>query len=399
VLFAHPETRMNDIAFEELLSPTAVDRYDLSPADAASAAEALARIVDALDREQGLTALGRTRIARYVDIQLRRLVLLTADRARFPEIAAVEVAPPIFITGAPRSGTTFIHSLLSQDPQHRSPLTWEVEFPSPPPEAARLLDDPRIEAWTRLHSSPDAAPTKDLRNPDVQKKHLIGARLPEECGAMLGAVLRSPTSIWSLARATAFNDWVYRTQMAAAYRQHRRWLQHLQWRAPRRHWLLKYPMHAHALPELTAEYPDALIVQTHRAPEETVSSLASLIGTLRQGALESQDPAELGHEMLEVQTRGLEQAMDYRRTLSARPVVDVGYRELIEDPLGVVARIYDRLGLTLSGDAQARMQAFVDANPQGKAGVHAHNLGAYGLTVEAVRGRLATYLESYRDLL
>jgi hypothetical protein len=45
------------------------------------------------------------------------------------------------------------------------------------------------------------------------------------------------------------------------------------------------------------------------------------------------------------------------------------------------------------------MQAFVDANPQGKAGVHAHNLGAYGLTVEAVRGRLATYLESYRDLL
>jgi hypothetical protein len=80
-------------------------------------------------------------------------------------------------------------------------------------------------------------------------------------------------------------------------------------------------------------------------------------------------------------------------------VVDVGYRELIEDPLGVVARIYDRLGLTLSGDAQARMRAFVDANPQGKAGVHAHNLGAYGLTVEAVRGRLATYLESYRDLL
>jgi hypothetical protein len=377
----------------------AVDQYGLEPADAVLVTEALGRIEDALAAEAGLTELGRSRIARYVETQLNRLAELTADRARYPEISAVRVAQPIFITGAPRSGTTFLHSLLSQDPQHRSALTWEVEFPSPPPKGGRLVDDPRIEQWVQRHSGPNAAPTKDLRSSEVQKKHLIGPLLPEECGAMLGAILRSPSSVWSLAGAKPYNDWVYDTQMAAGYRQHRRWLQHLQWRASRRHWLLKYPMHLHSLPELTAEYPDALLIQTHRAPAETVSSLASLIGTLRREAFDALDPKALGREMLDVQASGLERGMAYRARAGARPIVDVGYLDLLADPIAVVARVYDRLGLSLSREAEARIADFVAANPQGKAGHHAHDLEAYGLTEEAVSDRVAEYVAAFGNLI
>ena len=35
-------------------------------------------------------------------------------------------ADPIFVTGLPRSGTTFLFNLLSQDHNHRSPLYWEI---------------------------------------------------------------------------------------------------------------------------------------------------------------------------------------------------------------------------------------------------------------------------------
>ncbi|WP_337185267.1 sulfotransferase [Phenylobacterium sp.] len=380
------------------ISPAMLARFHIAEEDRAPMVEALERLSDALAAE-GLTPLGRDRVAKYVNTQLGRLDALTQDRARYPEIAEVQVSTPIVIAGAPRSGTTFIHSLLSQDPQHRSPLTWEVEFPSPPPQGAHLEDDPRIERWIALQSGPDATYTKDLRNPEIQKKHLIGALLPEECGGMISAMLRSPTGIWALARATPYNDWVYETQMGLAYRLHRRWLQHLQWRSARNYWLLKYPMHAYALPQLTAEYPHALVIQTHREPEEIVSSLASLIGTLREGAFETDDDDALGREMLEVQAQGLDRSLAYRRQPGARAVVDVGYRELLDDPMAVVARIYDQLGVPLTAEAETRMTTFLRKNPQGKAGHHSHGLAAYGLTVDAVRERTKAYREAFEHLL
>jgi hypothetical protein len=250
-----------------------------------------------------------------------------------------------------------------------------------------------------VQSGPGATHTKDLRNTEVQKKHLIGPLLPEECGGMLGAMLRSPTSLWSLVRVKPYNDWVYDTQMPQAYRLHRRWLQHLQWRAPRPHWLLKYPMHTYALPALAAEYPDALIVQTHRAPEETVSSLASLIGTIRRGAFETEDPKALGREMLDTQAEGMDRSLAYRRQPGALPIADVGYRELVEDPLGVAARLYARLGVTLSAEAEAAMAAFIRENPQGKAGEHRHDLQSYGLRPGEVRERMADYVEAFEALI
>ena len=51
-----------------------------------------------------------------------------------------------------------------------------------------------------------------------------------------------------------------------AYRWHRQFLQHLQSRHPADRWLLKSPAHLWHLGALAAEYPDAVVVQTHRDP-------------------------------------------------------------------------------------------------------------------------------------
>lgn len=38
---------------------------------------------------------------------------------------------PVFVMGLPRTGTTFIHRLLSLDPKVRAPLLWELLAPVP----------------------------------------------------------------------------------------------------------------------------------------------------------------------------------------------------------------------------------------------------------------------------
>lgn len=381
------------------LDSACLDGFGLDAADVPLVGEAFDRLKDAAAAEAGLLPEGETRILAYIRKHLGRLATLAADRKRYPDIANVEIARPIILMGAPRSGTTFFHSLLSQDPQFRSPLSWEVEFPSPPPEGAHLLDDPRVDQWAERQSGANATVGRDLRDKELMKKHLIGATLPEECGIMLGANLRSPSGFWTLARLTPYYRWLIDTQMGAAYALHRRWLQHLQYRAPRPCWLLKYPLHTHALKELVATYPDAVLIETHRDPDETVSSFASLMSTLRRGALAPEDPSAIGREMLEAQAEGVEKSMAWRARHGAGAIVDVGYEELVADPLAVVDRVYLQLGLTLSEDAEARLATFLRENPQGKHGAHKHGLADYGLTSGEVRERMGDYVRAFGDKL
>jgi hypothetical protein len=49
-------------------------------------------------------------------------------------------------------GSTILHDILAQDPSNRSPLTWEVMFPSPPPQTATFETDPRIATCGPMHN-------------------------------------------------------------------------------------------------------------------------------------------------------------------------------------------------------------------------------------------------------
>ena len=70
---------------------------------------------------------------------------VTDFRRRNPEVATVEVTPPIVIVGQGRTGTTILHDLLAQDPSNRVPLTCEVDRPCPPPETTTYETDARID--------------------------------------------------------------------------------------------------------------------------------------------------------------------------------------------------------------------------------------------------------------
>lgn len=65
---------------------------------------------------------------------------------RNPEIHDIKIDKPIFIIGPPRTASSFLLRLLSQDPAFRCPKFWEINAPVPPPEEATYTTDPRIKA-------------------------------------------------------------------------------------------------------------------------------------------------------------------------------------------------------------------------------------------------------------
>ncbi|MGH9209705.1 MAG: sulfotransferase family protein [Acidimicrobiales bacterium] len=353
--------------------------------------EGLGHLLEALCAEARLHELGVQVATGEIVAYLSNRLAITDWRKQHPEIATADVVPPLVIMGQGRTGTTILYDLLAQDPATRVPLTWEVDRPCPPPETATYDDDARIDEVEALQAA------VELLIPGFRIIHPIGARLAQECVRMTAGDFRSlifPTQY----RVPSYRRWlVYEADLAPAYRWHRRYLQHLQSAHPTRRWLLKSPAHVWHLGELLAEYPGALLVQTHRDPLRIMASLASLMATLRRLASDQADPRDIAAEWAYDVVEGLDRSVTARLDGTIRPeqIVDVQFTELTDDPMAVVARIYDQFGFELSRGAEARMRGFLDQAPHAGPGVHSYSFKETGLDETALRDRVKRYQEYF----
>ncbi|HAY21975.1 MAG TPA: sulfotransferase, partial [Desulfobacterales bacterium] len=351
--------------------------------------EALQVLLRAFETEAGLSFVGRICVHGDSVRLLRNRLRLAADRRRHPGIGAEVIRRPLFITGLPRSGTTFLHALLAQDPAHRAPQVWEVMHPSPPPEQASYATDSRISATAR------ELKWLDLLMPDFETVHLIDARLPQECIAITSHDFRSYT-FESMYTVPSYRAWHDRQDKRPVYEFHRNFLQHLQWRCPGQRWVLKAPSHLLALEALLQVYPDAGIILTHRDPLKVLASCASFTEVLRRGFSDRLDKASLAQEVLERWVEGAGLAVKYRQDHDLdRQLFDVHYTALLRDPMAMVRRIYAFFDLELTGAAETAMERFLLANPKDKGGVHRYSLEEFGLTPETERRRFQFYLDFF----
>jgi hypothetical protein len=176
-------------------------------------------------------------------------------------------------------------------------------------------------------------------------------------------------------------------------RHHHRLLQHLQFRTPGR-WILKAPTHLSCLPELFGEYPDALVVHTHRDPLKVLASTADMVATLRWQRSDRHDYDEFAQMICFGYPFLLGMVRDQRDTgaVPAERFADVRYADLVADHLGTIRRLYDQLGMALTDEAAARMQAYIDARPKGRHGDRMYRFEDLGVPEAEMRERFADYM-------
>jgi len=352
--------------------------------------EPLRILLRAYETEARLNLVGRL-AARHDTLRLlANRLRLVADRQRHPDIAAQEIRRPLFIVGLPRTGSTLLHHLLAQDPANRVPVTWEVLFPSPPPERDSYAEDPRIAVAQRWLSR------FDRLAPSFKSIHPTHARWPIECMAILSHTFASP-QFQSMYAVPSYQRWLSYKDLRPVYAFHRRFLQHLQWRCPAERWVLKAPSHLFALDALLATYPDARIIQTHRDPHAVVASVASLDVVLRRVFSHRVTPHEIGREALQQWASAVERAMQIRARPDGAPgrFLDVYYTDLVRDPIATVRRIYAQCGLRLTDEVEARLRRFLAAHPKDQHGVHRYSLAQFGLRPEEVARRFQAYLARF----
>lgn len=354
--------------------------------------EPLTLFCHGLEHEADLTVMGRwmsrRMILRLLEVRIQLNDYLVAD----PDTLNEPIDQPIFVIGAPRTGTTVMHGVLAQDPAHRAPEGWELLRPVPPPhpDPDVRATDPRIALAGAELVMPQTVASGMLAI------HEYSGRMFKECLSAMSFEFRSEEMV-SRTDVPTYQAWIDTADFRPAYRTYRKVLQILQRRMPTRRWVLKSPAHLQGLPALLEVFDDARFVITNRDPTAILPSVTSLIATMRWAHSDRVDFAAIGQYHLDLYARSLDNLIDLIDSgrLSPDRIAQVPHRQVSTEKLAAARSVYEQLGMELSAEAEAAMVAYVAATPPGKHGEHRYEFEDLGLTRAEVRSRFARYIERF----
>ena len=343
--------------------------------------EALSRLLASCQREAQLNLIGKIVLKTDVLETLRSRLQMERDRQLYADIARQEIREPLFIVGLPRSGTSVLHRLLGADPEHRSPLMWEVRSPSPP-----TRDDEK----RRIQRATKSCNFFNWLVPTFRYAHTVGPEVPQECVSLMTPTFLSD-QFDAMYYVPSYRAWFFRQDLRPAYEYHRRFLQHLQYRQAARRWILKAPTHMFAMPALLSVYPDALFVQTHRTPVDGMASVSSLMTILRSAFSDKVDPFMVCREAIDYWSEAMAKFLPERDRLPNNRICDIHYDEIRREPISAVRRIYECFGWRLAHEAEQRMRALVAKQAERESANHRYNLSQFGSSAEEVLRKFGTY--------
>ncbi|MFT6285906.1 MAG: hypothetical protein ACJA09_000645 [Alcanivorax sp.] len=373
------------------LIQAAVEQAGLEDFGSCDFHEPLDRLITALNEEARLNDFGRLRAEMTLSAGLVQRLKIQEYRDNHPELAEERVVRPVFIVGLPRTGTTALHHMLNQDRGNRTLRLWEAQNPIPPPETASYLSDPRIA------KQQDGVALTETFLPGFLSTHLIDAREPDECYMLLNRNFMS-VEYSAMFHIPSYANWLYANLCQSdSYAYHRQQLQLLQSRHPG-NWVLKAPFHQLGLREIFKVYPDAIIVQTHRAPMSFVASGCSFSELLRKSGSDHLDKMEIGRDwmdMLAVYTRTFEADRAELEPSYPGQFIDLKHDDFVANPWPGLEAIYAARSAQLTDQARSAMLAWLDRNPKGKHGSHDYQLADYGIERAEVESLFAAYVQRY----
>jgi hypothetical protein len=225
--------------------------------------------------------------------------------------------------------------------------------------------------------------------------HEFGATIPFEDCLLIGMNFMALSWMDIMGQVPSYDMYMMKHDIEPGLRYHERVLKLLQWKNPRRHWVLKDPLHLDRLEGLLKVYPDACFIWTHRDPVRALASLVSIIGTLQWGrsdhpfsgiSLEYMTNPELSAGRFNAVIDQLESGVVPKGQFS-----NVLFKDLVADTIGTVAKVYEDFGWELSDDGRQAMQTYMDENPRDSRPPHKFGVGSPA-AIERARTAFQRYI-------
>lgn len=344
--------------------------------------EGLRQLLDSAEREARLSATGRNILHGLTVMLLSNRLLLAEARRRMPAVFERPLIPPIIIAGLPRSGTTYLHRLLSLDPAHRGVPLWELLRPLPSETPDR-----------RREMAVEGEQVQLTLSPGHDRIHYSRADTPEEC-VVLQATTFCSALFPSFFAVSSYARWFVAHDQREPYREYLALLRYLQHTQPGLRLTLKAPAHTGSLDVIHETMPSALLIQTHRDPVAVCISANSARASLQRMTTDHIDLRRNALLHLDILPKWTSASMAFQDRHPGL-VHNVLYDQLVADPVGTVKSVYERLGLPLTADYSHRLTTYIQENPQNKHGGHRYRSEDFSVTDDEIVSHFGPYIERY----
>lgn len=352
--------------------------------------EPLSVFLKGINEEAQLNLMGRLMTRSDLILFLEARLQVEDAYKQHPEIEDEEINDPIYIVGQGRTGTSFLQGVLGEDPANGTLTNWETFFPCPPPEAATYKTDPRIEKADNLITMWNRVA------PEIESIHEFAGEVPTENIHLQCMSFRSPAWMMLLGQVPSYAGYMMEQDGTIQYEYEKRVLKLLQWKNPRKRWVMKSPAALLDMPNIVKVYPDAKFIWTHRDPVKAVASVVSLVGTLfwmrsdhpfSAGALDQVVNSEMAAMGMTLPIDWLESGVVPKEQLA-----NIHYQDFVADPVAAIERAYGDLGLEVTEDARTAMQSYVDCHLRSDRPAHQYEFGSH-----EVISHERKYFERYQD--
>ncbi|RNL64962.1 sulfotransferase [Nocardioides marmoriginsengisoli] len=340
-------------------------------------------LLEAMNAIDGLSPAGLLGLhSQLLQLLKNRLQLVDLLRRR-PEIAEVELLPPVVIAGLPRTGTTHLHNLLSAGPAFRSLPYWESIEPFPPADEGADVE-PRRErtgqaVWFANEAMPHFAAMHEMTTDHVHEEIQL---LANDFSTMF---------FETVGEVPGWRDHYLEHDQTPHYAHLRVQLKALQHLRGGRRWVLKSPQHLEQLPVLASAFPGATVVVTHRDPVAVVVSMATMIVyTARMYRTEVPVERLAGYwaDRIEMMLGTL---LADRDALPAGTSMDLRFDDFMADDLAAAARVHELAGEPMTVADDAAMRTFLASHQRDRHGRIDYRAADLGLDPEELRTRFAAY--------
>jgi len=277
----------------------------------------------------------QTRLAYWLSGASHSLLTRIQHASHADKIKTAVPAPPLFLLGFWRSGTTFLHELFCCDARFGFASTYACLNPS-----HFLL----TEEWMRERAAqPTRRPMDSMRyswvSPQEDEFALLSLGAPSAYEALIvPSLMRDARSLLDLRHRSREEQ----NRWGGALRYFIQLLTVQQGKTI----VLKSPPHGFRLPVLPSLFPLARYVVIERNPYEVFASNLKLWHTLLDiYSVESISPDEIEAFVLAAYVLHEDAIAEGVRQVDPRLIARVRYEELVADPVGRMARLYDELEL------------------------------------------------------
>ncbi|MCD7710506.1 MAG: sulfotransferase [Porphyromonadaceae bacterium] len=255
---------------------------------------------------------------------------------------------PVFILGHWRSGTTFVHNVLSQDKQFGYTTTYQTVFPH-----MVLFGQPFFKKMAAM-AMPKKRPADNME--------LKADQPQEEEFALMNMCPNTYYNFWVFPRDTQEYSKKYLLHEEATPAELANFKEYFErlvkislWNTKGKRFLSKNPPHTGRIKALLELFPNAKFIYLMRNPYTVFESTRNFfLNTMQPLKLQDITPKEVIDNFIKVYIDLYFRYQEDKKLIPAGNLIEIKFEDFEHNPLEMVEKIYETL--SLPGFAQARPQ-------------------------------------------